>query len=657
MLHNNDNDRDLARNQFLALMLLSFLVLVWMYYFMPAPEPRQADPRPEPGITSPEPSTMRAEDQDPYKLGVQRPRSTTAFEEDESWLPLPPVPDAVDPERDEVTLDDGRLRLTFTRIGARLKQATVLLGENGSYDIQLVPASREADTEALYPLGLDFSNAEIGRELNKRRWEVESQSDKAITFALEVPGVAVFRKAFSLDDRPQVLGIEVSYEHLAETPRLLGIDFTPAYHLQWEPQVASMDEQKGIAQSLVWFRDGVVDSVPTGSMTVGADGRPFQREIPEPGWMGVRSAYFVVAMRPEYEQSRAWAAGSPTRFFFGMGAPAFEARTGERVAHEYSVYIGPSQLNYLAEAWPTLPAALQFFTMSGFAWMDSFAKFLLSILHWMYDNVYANYGVAIILLTALVRLVVFPLSLPQMKSAKKMQLLGPEIEKLKEEHKDDPAEMNKAMMALWSERGVNPLGGCLPLFLQFPVFIALYRMLWSAFELRGAEFLWIADLSEPDKLFSIPQLAVVPFIGEYIQHFNLLPILATVTMVISMRFAPGAGANMNPQQKMMMTMMPIVFGLLFYSWASGLNLYVFAVRSSALCRRWSSGGSISKWTSTRRKSRRPRRRNRTFTPQPRLGAARWKKRSSNNAARPGARNPAAAHRRNPSRRVRTHAFR
>ena len=576
MLHNNDNDRDLARNQFIALMLLSFLVLVWMYYFMPAPEPQQPGPRTE--TTAPQaPSGMRAEDQDPYKLGQQRPTAVTAQLDEDTWLPLPAIPEFTDPETDEVMLDDGKLRLTFTRIGARLKQATVLLGSNGAYDIQLVPPQQQNEIEALYPLGLDFTNAEIGRELNKRRWDVESQSDRAVTFALTVPGAATFRKTFALDDRPQVIGIEVSYEHLDETPRLLGIDFTPAYHLQWEPQVASMDEQKGIPQALVWYRDGVVESVNTSNMTIGPDGRPFQREVPSPGWMGVRSAYFVVAMQPEFEQARAWAAGGPTRFFFGMGVPAFEAREGERVSHQFSVYVGPSQLSYLSEAWPTLTQALQFFTWpAGLAGaMDAFAKFLLGILHWMYDNIYASYGVAIILLTALVRIVVFPLSLPQMKSAKKMQMLAPEVEKLKEEYKDDPGEMNKAMMQLWQERGINPLGGCLPLFLQFPVFIALYRMLWSAFELRGAEFLWIADLSEPDKLFTIPQLAVVPFIGEHIQHFNLLPILATATMVISMRFAPGAGANMNPQQKTMMTILPVVFGVLFYSWASGLNLYVF----------------------------------------------------------------------------------
>lgn len=575
MLH-NDNDRDFARNQFIALFLLSLLVLGWMYYFMPPPPSQPAAP-PSDTTTAPAPApaptTLRPVEQDPY--GLRRPAPlTAAANEDSDWLRLPPPVDDFDPDTDLVVLNDGQLELTFTRVGARLKQATVLLGREGIYDIQLVPTPRPGtEAEALLPLGLDFTNAEIGRTLNHRRWEVESLTEREVTFVLEVPGAARFRKTFALGDARRVVEVRVEYEHLDDTPRLFGIDFTPAYFLQWEPQVASMDEAKGVQQALVWFRDGEVESVTTANMTIGDDGRPFQREIASPGWVGVRSAYFVVAMRPEFEQSRAWSAGSPTRFFFGLGVPAFEARMGERVAHEFRVYVGPSQLADLSEAWPELTQALQFFNWPS--WLDAFAKFLLGILHWMYGNIYANYGVAIILLTALVRIVVFPLSLPQMKTAKKMQLLGPEIERLKEEHKDDPAEMNKAMMALWQERGVNPLGGCLPLLLQFPVFIALYRMLWSAFELRGAEFLWIADLSEPDKLFTIPQLAVVPFIGEQIQHFNLLPILATATMVISMRFAPGAGANMNPQQKTMMTLMPIVFGLLFYSWASGLNLYVF----------------------------------------------------------------------------------
>lgn len=120
---------------------------------------------------------------------------------------------------------------------------------------------------------------------------------------------------------------------------------------------------------------------------------------------------------------------------------------------------------------------------------------------------------------------------------------------------------------------MNPLGGCLPMFLQMPIFIALYRMIMNAFEMRGATFLWITDLSEPDHLFALPFLGGVPFIGQYIDHFNLLPILMVVAMVISMRMN-SSSATQNPQQQMMMRIMPVFFGVISYAFSAGINLYV-----------------------------------------------------------------------------------
>jgi YidC/Oxa1 family membrane protein insertase len=131
------------------------------------------------------------------------------------------------------------------------------------------------------------------------------------------------------------------------------------------------------------------------------------------------------------------------------------------------------------------------------------------------------------------------------------------------------------MMELYRERGVNPFGGCLPLLLQMPVFITLYRMLWSAFELRRAPFLWMVDLSEPDRLFKLPFSIPIPFSGGNLDAVNLLPILGAVAMLLSTEFMnPSATAMQNPQQKMMMRFMPVIFSVFMYNLASGLNLYI-----------------------------------------------------------------------------------
>jgi YidC/Oxa1 family membrane protein insertase len=170
---------------------------------------------------------------------------------------------------------------------------------------------------------------------------------------------------------------------------------------------------------------------------------------------------------------------------------------------------------------------------------------------------------------------VFPLTWKSMMSMKRMSALAPEMEKIKQEVGDDQQEMQKRMMELYRERGVNPFGGCLPLLLQMPVFITLYRMLWSAFELRRAPFLWMADLSEPDRLIKLPFSIPFPLgIGD-IDAINLLPILGAVAMLLSTEFMnPSATAMQNPQQKMMMRFMPVIFSVFMYNLASGLNLYI-----------------------------------------------------------------------------------
>ncbi|MCX5758316.1 MAG: membrane protein insertase YidC, partial [Candidatus Hydrogenedentes bacterium] len=233
----------------------------------------------------------------------------------------------------------------------------------------------------------------------------------------------------------------------------------------------------------------------------------------------------------------------------------------------------PSEQKMLAQGWDTLPSVLRFFSPT-WDFMDKFAKLLLYIMQKSYA-VIPNYGIAVIVLTIIVRLVMYPLTLKSMKSMKKMQLLGPEMEEMKAKYKEDPQELNKKMMELYRERGVNPVGGCLPMALQMPVFIALYRMLACAYELRGAPFFfWIKDLSQPDHMFHIQALHGLQFVGTF-EYFNLLPFLMGASMLLNQKMMPTTGPIQNQQQKMMMNIMPVFFTFICYNMASGLNLYIF----------------------------------------------------------------------------------
>jgi YidC/Oxa1 family membrane protein insertase len=167
--------------------------------------------------------------------------------------------------------------------------------------------------------------------------------------------------------------------------------------------------------------------------------------------------------------------------------------------------------------------------------------------------------------------VLYPLTLKQMKSMKAMQSLQPQIEELRRLHKNNPQKLNKEIMELYKAHKVNPLGGCLPMVLQIPIFFALYQVLSRTVALKGAPFLWIKDLSEPDKLFTLPN--TFPVVGNEV---NILPILMAVGMFFQQKTSM---VSVNPsqaeQQKIMIIVMPIMFGVLFYHMPAGLVLYWF----------------------------------------------------------------------------------
>ena len=146
---------------------------------------------------------------------------------------------------------------------------------------------------------------------------------------------------------------------------------------------------------------------------------------------------------------------------------------------------------------------------------------------------------------------------------KEMQALQPKIEELRKAYKDNPQKLNKEIMQLYKEHKVNPFGGCLPLILQMPIFFALYQALMRSVALKGASFLWIKDLSEPDRLFLLP--VSLPVLGNEI---NILPIVMTIGMFIQQKLSSSSSSGSTAeQQKMMLIIMPLMFGLIFYSWS------------------------------------------------------------------------------------------
>ena len=226
---------------------------------------------------------------------------------------------------------------------------------------------------------------------------------------------------------------------------------------------------------------------------------------------------------------------------------------GVPFTREYTYFVGPKKYAELKKLGDSYGEIMQF----GF-W-SPLSRILLTILNAIH-GVLGNYGVAIILLTVLVRMLFWPITHKSTESMKRMQGIQPEVKKLKEKYKDNPTKLNQATMALYKENKVNPMAGCLPLVIQIPVFFALFTVLRSAVELRFASFLWIADLSEQEGLLA----DVLPI------PLNILPLVMTVLTLFQQKMTPSAG---DPQQQKMMMFMPVMFLFLFYPMPSALVLY------------------------------------------------------------------------------------
>jgi len=243
--------------------------------------------------------------------------------------------------------------------------------------------------------------------------------------------------------------------------------------------------------------------------------------------------------------------------------PAQTLSANSNVVRQIVIYAGPKEYRRLADIGADFQNHAD--NVMGFNGFFGFcAKPLLLVMNWLHDVTRLEYGWVIVLITVLLRGIFWPLMAASTRSMKRMQALAPEVKALKEKYKDEPQKFTQKQMELWKKHKVNPMGGCLPMLIQMPVFIGFYTMLRSAIELRGAHFLWAADLSKPDTLFMIPGVNF---------PFNLLPLLMGGAMLWQSHLTPPS-PGMDPTQQKMMRWLPAIFILFLYNYSSGLALYM-----------------------------------------------------------------------------------
>jgi YidC/Oxa1 family membrane protein insertase len=279
--------------------------------------------------------------------------------------------------------------------------------------------------------------------------------------------------------------------------------------------------------------------------------------------LGLRDRYFCLIVEPDTSSYHGFIKKlSNTESEIGFNIENTELQPGAQIGHLLKIYLGPQDVKAINRINPAWAGIIYFGTF------DIIAQVLLQSLDFLH-RILHSWGWAIIALSVLVYLILYPLSLKQMRSMKDMQAIQPKVEELRKQYKDNPQKMNKEIMELYRIHKVNPFGGCLPLILQMPIFFALYNALMRSVALKGATFLWIKDLSEPDKLFTLP--VSLPVISN---EFNLLPIIMAIGMFFQQKISSAAASGASAeQQKIMLIVMPIMFGFIFYRMPSGLVLY------------------------------------------------------------------------------------
>lgn len=409
-------------------------------------------------------------------------------------------------------------------------------------------------------------------------FELSQPAPDTLVFTRTREGVTV-RKTFVLDPTNYLVTMRLQIENGSTA------SIAPEFGVVWPERTSTHPDFTDY--SLAAFQDGslhvqLVSAAGQAGFFGGLTGGGPPEDPVYDGnveWAGAKSRYFLAAMIPDLARD------ASARFV--TVEPSHAAQTalsfrpvsippGQSVEREIRVYIGPKETANLETVGANLDRSIDL----GYNWMAPLTKLFIWLLRALHA-VIPNYGVAIILLTILVRVVTIPLTNKQMSSMKRLGELQPQMKAIQERFKDDRQKQQEAMMALYKEAGVSPFsavtGGCFPILLQFPVFVGLYYALQSSIELRQAPFFgWISDLSAPESLFTIPGLDL---------PVRVLPLVMGASMVVQQKLSPQT--SMDPaQQRMMLVMMPVLFTVMFYQFPSGLVLYWLVSNLLGAAQQW-----------------------------------------------------------------------
>lgn len=475
-------------------------------------------------------------------------------------------------EEELVVLQNDKVAFTLTNIGGGVKFAEF----QNEFDVGSKTSRVKANHFGAGPIGAIAGAGETLENIPYAYKAADSIEGKQAVYIAKLPSGLIVKKTFTLNQggepgAPYLLDFDIRIENSANTEINLGQwslflgEASPLYQAEWPQQTGFFRREGG----KIHYKDAA--SFKGGWFSSAKSIQTTPEETIE--YAGVTNQFFATVLRPrEPAVSAMWAKSSQvtlpggikpvTSVRAGLRLPAAAIKPAELKSFQYRIFIGPKHNNLLrkmnshwGDGWGDV---MQY----GMFWFVSRPlNWLLNTYHNLLDGIARNWswGLAIIFLTITVRTLIWPLHAKSTHTMKRMAKLKPEMDKLKEKYPDDPNKLNTEMMGLYRKFGINPLGGCLPMFIQIPIFFGFYRMLQYAVELRGQGFLWVDDLSQPDTLGHI---AGVPF--------NLLPIVMAITSFLQIRMTPSTGDKM---QQRIVQFMPFMFFFFCYNFASALALY------------------------------------------------------------------------------------
>ncbi|PYJ17257.1 MAG: hypothetical protein DME96_06580 [Verrucomicrobia bacterium] len=475
--------------------------------------------------------------------------------------PVPSFPEKIE------TLRNSDVELRLTNRGGGIKEA-ILLKQVAEKGQRVVLNSAESA-----PIGAITEQPSASA---LPEFTVSAESDSAVQFERTTAEEITIRKKFFFQQSSEtkdnfVAEMDLDLENRGASPYR-----NSGYFVALGSAAPIHPKDYPSYTRLVWCIDGKAKGIDVGWFGGGGGffgmgqraARPFYQEnIAGAEWVAVSNQFYTTLLAPLTAKVDAvWGRRfdiqrSPDQKLLGiegaLSMPGFQLQPRQTYSARFEIYAGPKLYHRLAQL-PHNEAEVMDFGM--FKLVCQFLLNFMNLLHsWLGD-----YGLAILALTTIIKLTLWPIQNKANRSMRQMAALSPKMQELKEKYKDDPTRMNQEVMKLYKQYGINPVGGCLPMMIQIPIFFGLFRMLGQAVELRNAKFLWVKDLSQPDTVAHLPLLG---------WPINIIPLCMAATQIWLMAMTPKTG---DPTQRRVMMFTPLIFLFICYNFAAALALYYTA---------------------------------------------------------------------------------